>query len=302
MPKSLADLKAKPKSLPTRTVRICLDQEAVADVQRLDEREVRPAPRRETFPPRTTTGSARARRSARARARAAAGGRDRGRARRAVRPDARVEGDLLLRAIGGGEWQRFKDDNPAREGNKSDEDTTYGLCDSTALLADLGRYVVAWDGENLERRRLGRVVRAQVAPADLRELCSEVVQLHEAGSGSQKTIERLVRHPAERERLDLALALGVSPRRLLGWEPEERHEHYDADGNLTGYTVVTRDPEFDDGDLERLLALRAYEAGVCACGIHESLPPTSPTSSPSSTGPATSARGSTSTSGSRRTS
>jgi hypothetical protein len=40
---------------------------------------------------------------------------------------------------------------------------------------------------------------------------------------------------------------------------------------LTGYTVVTRDPEFDDGDLERLLALRAYEAGVCACGIHESL-------------------------------
>lgn len=42
-------------------------------------------------------------------------------------------------------------------------------------------------------------------------------------------------------------------------------------GYPTGYTIVTREPEFDDGDLERLLALRAYQAGVCACGIHESL-------------------------------
>lgn len=87
----------------------------------------------------------------------------------------------------------------------------------------------------------------------------------------KSAIDRLVRNPAERERLDLAIALGVSPRRLLGWEPEERHEHYDAQGELTGYTLVTRDPEFDDGDLERLLALRHYQAGVCDCGNHESL-------------------------------
>lgn len=57
----------------------------------------------------------------------------------------------------------------------------------------------------------------------------------------------------------------------MGWEPEERHEHYDAEENLTGYTVTTRDSEFNDGDLARLLALRAYQAGICNCGIHESL-------------------------------
>lgn len=63
----------------------------------------------------------------------------------------------------------------------------------------------------------------------------------------------------------------MSKRRLLGWEPEERHEHYDAEGNLTGYTVVVRDPEFDDLDREELLAYLEYQRGVCECGFHESL-------------------------------
>ena len=30
----------------------------------------------------------------------------------------------------------------------------------------------------------------------------------------------------------------------MGREPVERHEHFDADGVLTGVTVVHRDPEF----------------------------------------------------------
>lgn len=57
----------------------------------------------------------------------------------------------------------------------------------------------------------------------------------------------------------------------MGWEPEERHEHYDADGNLTGYTVVTREAEWDDRQRERMLALAYYERGVCDCGFHESV-------------------------------
>lgn len=57
----------------------------------------------------------------------------------------------------------------------------------------------------------------------------------------------------------------------MGWEPEERHEHYDAEGNLTGYTVVTRDSEFEDADRAELLAYLAYQRGICDCGIHESL-------------------------------
>ena len=83
--------------------------------------------------------------------------------------------------------------------------------------------------------------------------------------------ERLVRQPAERDRLTLARTLGVSPRRLLGWEPEERHEHYDADGNLTGYTLVTRESEWSDDDRRRLLALAQYEAELHTCGFHWSL-------------------------------
>jgi hypothetical protein len=180
MPKSLADLKAKPKSLPTRTVRICLDQEAVADVQRLDAEksdllldtrrgEIGDDGERKGPPKRTGEGSI---------------------PPRVAEIDAELaalfdrmresEGDLLLRAIGGGEWQRFKDDHPAREGNKSDEETAYGLCDSAALLADLGRFVVAWNGENFGADDWAGWFAAQVAPADLRELCSEVVQLHES--------------------------------------------------------------------------------------------------------------------------
>jgi hypothetical protein len=35
--------------------------------------------------------------------------------------------------------------------------------------------------------------------------------------------------------------------------------------------VVTREPEFDDAERERLMAYLAYQAGICECGIHESL-------------------------------
>lgn len=58
---------------------------------------------------------------------------------------------------------------------------------------------------------------------------------------------------------------------MLGWEPSERHEHYDAEGNLSGYTVVTREAEFNDADQIGLLALQRYESEVHACGHHASL-------------------------------
>jgi hypothetical protein len=57
----------------------------------------------------------------------------------------------------------------------------------------------------------------------------------------------------------------------LGWEPEERHEHYDVEGNLTGFTIVTREAEWDDRQRARMEALSIYESGVCECGFHESL-------------------------------
>lgn len=57
----------------------------------------------------------------------------------------------------------------------------------------------------------------------------------------------------------------------MGWEPTERHDHYNADGEHTGYTVITREPEWDDHSRDELLALGRYELGVHSCGYHESL-------------------------------
>lgn len=44
------------------------------------------------------------------------------------------------------------------------------------------------------------------------------------------------------------------------------HEHFDADGNLTGTTVITRESEWDDETRERVLALAAHEDLICRCG------------------------------------
>jgi hypothetical protein len=44
------------------------------------------------------------------------------------------------------------------------------------------------------------------------------------------------------------------------------HEHFDADGNLTGTTVVTRESMWDDESRGRALRLAEFEAGKCPCG------------------------------------
>lgn len=48
--------------------------------------------------------------------------------------------------------------------------------------------------------------------------------------------------------------------------PAEVHEHYDADGELTGTTIVTRESPWDEESRQRALALNAYENGLCKCG------------------------------------
>jgi hypothetical protein len=59
---------------------------------------------------------------------------------------------------------------------------------------------------------------------------------------------------------------------LRGRVPSERHEHYDVDGNLTGFTVVVREPEWTDSDVRELLELADVEANSCSgCGWHESM-------------------------------
>jgi hypothetical protein len=63
----------------------------------------------------------------------------------------------------------------------------------------------------------------------------------------------------------------MTPRELGGWVPAETHKHYDAAGNLTGWTVVEREPRIDDVDRNDLLALAKYEAEICQCGFHPSV-------------------------------
>ena len=53
--------------------------------------------------------------------------------------------------------------------------------------------------------------------------------------------------------------------------PTETHvHHYDDAGRLVR-TVVTREPEWDDVERAKMLALATYEATLCACGLPESV-------------------------------
>lgn len=63
----------------------------------------------------------------------------------------------------------------------------------------------------------------------------------------------------------------MTPRELAGWVPAERHEHFDADDNLTGYTVVIRESRIDDADRAALLGLALFEDQTCSCGFHPSI-------------------------------
>lgn len=53
--------------------------------------------------------------------------------------------------------------------------------------------------------------------------------------------------------------------------PVEVHEHFDADGNLTGTTTVTRESPWDDESRARVLALAEYESSLCGCGCGQPL-------------------------------
>lgn len=52
--------------------------------------------------------------------------------------------------------------------------------------------------------------------------------------------------------------------------PAEWHEHFDADGNRTGVTVVRREPEFTVDDWRLLFAARRAESELGPYGIPNS--------------------------------
>lgn len=94
--------------------------------------------------------------------------------------------------------------------------------------------------------------------------------------GAPKIIERLVRDKGLRDELTTARALGISRKRLLGWESTETQEYvyeYDVYGRRGKLleVITVREPEWDDESRAEMLALADYEAGICACGFHESV-------------------------------
>lgn len=178
MSKTLAELRAeKSLSLPTGVERICLDQRVLSDVQRLVtegqdielEWRATKAEDPESSKP-TRVGEGKPSRLAEIEAEL----------EECYAKMRESEGELLLQARDGGEWQRWKDDHPAREGNESDRDDAFGYCNITDLIADLGRYVVAWNDDEFADGDWDGWFRAKVAPADLASIAKAVVMLHEA--------------------------------------------------------------------------------------------------------------------------
>lgn len=69
--------------------------------------------------------------------------------------------------------------------------------------------------------------------------------------------------PQLRAIVQAARAWGVSPKRLLGWEPHQVTVHeYDSSGRLARSTT-TVEAEWDDEQRELVFALQAYEADLC---------------------------------------
>ena len=172
MSKSLAELRASTRtSLPIWSYSLCLAQGLVAEVQAIEEQllDLR-VPRRDPDddgPPRRLAEGPSAR---------VVELEDR---KAALYEEMREHtGEIRLQGKPAGEWRRFVDANPPRKDNKADEAFTYGLCDADALLASLGDFVVSWNGDPLGEGDWDFI--ANRAPAgDLKEMCRQVVQLHE---------------------------------------------------------------------------------------------------------------------------
>lgn len=201
MSKSLAELRAEAKPRTAeRSVRLCLAQDLVSHVQALAEEKqalileigVNPAdeaadeaPKGDDEKPKKPrrVGDPRTARVAEIEAEL-----------EALYAEMREhEGDLILRATSAGAWQRWVEENPPRvtERDKNnrpilnpvDETVGYGVCDASALLDDLGKYVATWNGEPVKPDDLTYLL-DNAAPGDVKQLCRTVVEMHE-GTGAR---------------------------------------------------------------------------------------------------------------------
>lgn len=94
---------------------------------------------------------------------------------------AEFQGEVGLTGVEGGEWQRFKDDHPPRDGHQQDLRLTGGRCHSGAVFAALGRFVSSWNGEDVAETDWDTWLAERITYADRREMITTVVKMHEDG-------------------------------------------------------------------------------------------------------------------------
>jgi len=94
---------------------------------------------------------------------------------------AEFQGEIGLRGISGGDWQRFKDDHPPREDNTADVQIALGVCDSSAVFKALGRFVASWNSEDVADGDWDSWLAERITYADRRDLVTDVVKMHEEG-------------------------------------------------------------------------------------------------------------------------
>ena len=184
-----------------------------------------------------------------------------------------------------GEWRRWCDAHPPRKPDEPGRDRDLEVagfvandgreivyCNADDLIDDLGRYVTECDDEALSDDDWDHAI--AVSYADKKSLASRVVfALYEQGADVPDFRRILSATLGDGRLRELALELGISEKRLLGWEPTETHDHLDGDGNPCRAadavtTRVTRDPEWDDRERAKMLGLLRYREGVHRCGIH----------------------------------
>ncbi|MFJ9387700.1 hypothetical protein ACIRON_02695 [Nocardioides sp. NPDC101246] len=177
---TLAEVRARKQTLPTREKRVCLDLAAISEVEALENEK------------RNLLVEA-SEREERGRARKASEGENPRLAEIEAEMEAlfermrESEGSITLRAVTGGEWHRFKEANPARgeddPNHKLDDKVAWGVCNASVLLEELPRFVAAWDGEELQPGDWVTIA-DQLAPADLRDIVTTVVTMHENLNGA----------------------------------------------------------------------------------------------------------------------
>lgn len=80
-----------------------------------------------------------------------------------------------------------------------------------------------------------------------------------AGASTQGCGGKSLRGWAE-GKVRLARELGISPRRLDGWEPAETTTVYSPDGEVVSQTITVREPEFTPTDVAVMLESRRLDA------------------------------------------